>query len=271
LESYGTCPFQFFIKNALEAEEHELPVLGLDASQLGTILHRILELTYRKASNPVELESLLESLTGAAAEVFSTAPRDFGFRPSILWEVEQAQFLEKLKESIAAMAEDSEWQPFAYEAKFGLDGVDPLEIDLGEEILKLHGVIDRVDKNQQGELRVVDYKTGSSHLAPKDLQRGYRLQLPIYALAARDALDLGEPVDGIYWKIFAAEAGSLKLAKISAEEADGVEAAIEITRKHLYRILKGIRSAEYSPKKPDGGCPSYCVAAKLCWRFEPGA
>ena len=35
LETYGSCPFQFFVKNALELEPRELPELGLDASQLG--------------------------------------------------------------------------------------------------------------------------------------------------------------------------------------------------------------------------------------------
>ncbi len=270
LESYGTCPFQFFVKNALELEEHLFPELGMDIAKRGTVLHRILEKTYKEAGNTADLDSLLDSLDGAAREVFSTAPKEFGFRPSILWDVEKVQLLEKLKKSINAMVEDRDWKPIAYEAKFGMDGEDPLLIDLGREKLYFKGIIDRVDHNSNGELRVVDYKTGGSHYTPKNFLQGFILQLPIYAMAAKEALKLGDPIDGIYWKIFAAEAGSLKLAKIQTDDAVGVDAAIEITCKHLVRILNGIRSAQYSPKKPDDGCPPYCVAAKICWRFEPG-
>ena len=115
----------------------------------------------------------------------------------------------------------------------------------------------------------MDYKTGSSHLASSDLKDGHRLQLPIYALAVRDALNLGTPVDGIYWKILGAEAGSLKLAKFKTDSAQGVGAAVEVVCEHLYRIVKGIHSAEFPPHPPRAGCPSYCPTSQWCWRFEP--
>ena len=134
--------------------------------------------------------------------------------------------------------------------------------------MKIRGVIDRVDKNMSGDLRVVDYKTGGSHLGANDLKKGQRLQLPIYAMAAQDALKLGKAVDGIYWKILAAEAGSLKLAKFKTEDGEGIEAANDVARKHLKRILNGIHLAAFPPKKPDGGCPSYCPAVQWCWRYK---
>ncbi|MCD4672555.1 MAG: exodeoxyribonuclease V subunit gamma [Anaerolineaceae bacterium] len=268
LETYGNCPFQFFVKHALNLEPRMQPELGLDASQLGSILHEVLEETYKKADNPHELPAVLESLRKEAEKIFSKAPRKYGFRPSPLWEVEKAQLFKKLKITVCALAEDSNWVPFAYEEKFGLGGALSLEINLGGENLKIRGVIDRVDRNGKGQLRVIDYKTGGSHLAASDLKNGYRLQLPIYAMAARDALGLGIPVDGMYWKILAAEAGSLKLARFSTESTNGVEAAIEVVQEHLLRIITGIHSAEFPPQSPEGGCPSYCPAAKWCWRYE---
>ena len=169
-----------------------------------------------------------------------------------------------------ALAEEGEgWIPSAYERTFGIKATPPLKIDIGEETLLLHGIIDRLDRNAQGDIRVVDYKTGSSHLAQGDLKDGRRLQLPLYALAARDALGLGEPVDGFYWKILAAEAGSLKLAKFKTEDTQGVKAAIQVAREHLLRIITGIRAADFPPVPPKGGCPSYCPAAQWCWRYEP--
>ena len=270
LEAYGACPFQFFVKNALALEARAVPELGLDASQRGSILHKILELTYRNAADVLDGESLLESQRKACREVFSSAPRQYGFRPSAVWEIEQEQLLKKLEDTTRALAEDSGWTPFAYEQDFGFDGTPLLEIALEGETMRLHGVIDRVDRNADGELRVVDYKTGSSHLDKSDLENGYRLQLPIYALAARDALHLGEVRDGIYWAIFAAKPGSLKLEKYAKDELKGVQAAVEVVKRHLLRILLGIRAAEFPGLAPKGGCPSYCPAAQWCWRYEAG-
>jgi hypothetical protein len=105
---------------------------------------------------------------------------------------------------------------------------------------------------------------------PKALTRGYRLQLPIYAMAAEDDLHLGSVVDGFYWKIRQAQAGSLKLAKYSVNDESGIEAANKITKEHLYKIIHGIHAAEFPPQGPDGGCPFYCPAVQWCWRYKPG-
>ena len=131
-------------------------------------------------------------------------------------------------------------------------------------------MIDRLDRNEKNEIRVVDYKTGSSHLDAKDLKNGARLQLPLYALAARDTLKLGNVTEGFYWKILAAGAGGLKLSGFKTEKGQGVDEAINIMEEHLTRILRGIRAAEFPPIPPKGGCPTYCPAAQWCWRYEPG-
>jgi RecB family exonuclease len=270
LETYSNCPFHFFVNSALGLEPRELPMLGLDVRQRGSMLHEILEQTYKQVHDTMNLESVLASLQKESEKVFSNAPRKQGFRPSALWEIEKAQLLEKLEETVTELAKDTDWVPFAFELAFGFDDTQPLLVDLGGEIISIHGVIDRMERNALGQIRIIDYKTGSSHLSIKDLEKGYRLQLPIYAMAARDALDLGFPVDGLYWKILGAEAGSLKLAKCSTDNAKGVEAAIEIVREHLKRVVNGIHSAEFPPKKPEGGCPSYCPASQWCWRYEAG-
>lgn len=271
LEAYGACPQMFYVSKALGLEASAPPALGLDVMQIGSILHKILEETYKTAENPADVDSVLKNLPAIAGRVFASAPQDYGFRPSELWELEQEQFLQTLETTIQELAEASEgWVPFAYEQAFGIKDFPPLEIQLGNEKILLHGVIDRIDKNSQGELRVVDYKTGSSHLTPGDLKDGKRLQLPLYALAARDALKLGKPVAGMYWAINASEAGSLKLESFKSETGAGVEAAIETVRGYLLHIVTGIRSGEFPPMPPKGGCPEYCPAAQWCWRYQKG-
>ena len=267
LETYGACPFFFYAGQALGLEAHEQPEVGLNAMQLGSMLHEILELTYAQADDH-SVDALLAALETAARGVFAHAPEKFGFRASALWEAEQAQYLAVLEETIRAIEEDGEWKPYRFEQKFGISGEPALVIDLGEETMILRGLVDRIDQRADGGLRIIDYKTGGSHLAKKDLEEGLRLQLPIYALAARDALGLGEPAEGFYWHIQGAKAGGLKLAQFGWEELAGPEAAYAILRVHLRRILDGIRSADFKPETPSGGCPSYCPAAQWCWKYE---
>ena len=259
----------FYVRVALDLEKVEPPFLGLDVTQIGSILHKILEETYKAAASPADVDSVLAELPEVARHIFETAPQEYGFRPSELWELEQEQFLTQLENTIRSLGDVSAgWRPFAYEAMFGIQDFPPLEIPIGDEKILVRGLIDRVDKNENGELQVVDYKTGSSHLAQDDLKNGRRLQLPLYALAARDALKLGDPVDGMYWKILAADAGSLKLKKFKAESSTGVQAAFDVLRDHLLRIVTGVRSGEFPPIPPKGGCPEYCPAAQWCWRYQ---
>jgi RecB family exonuclease len=158
----------------------------------------------------------------------------------------------------------------AYEQAFGIQDTPPLEIDLDGEKVLLRGLIDRIDQNADGSLRVVDYKTGSTHLTKEDLIHGRRLQLPLYALAAKEALKLGEPVEGMYWKIRAAASGSLTLSTFKSDTGIGIEVAIQTSKEHLTRILKGIRAGDFPPAPPKGGCPEYCPATQWCWRYQKG-
>lgn len=271
LESYASCPQRFYVDNALVLEAKQAPELGFNALQLGSMLHSILEQTYRRARDPRDIESVKASLSQAMTEEFTQAPQRYGFRPSPLWEAERAELSRRLVRCVENLAAESAgWTPVAFEQAFGIRGAPPLRMDTGAGVVLVRGFIDRVDRNADGELRVVDYKTGGSHLSKNDLIAGYRLQLPLYALGARQALALGEPVEGLYWNISAGEAGTLKLSKFEHQERSGIEAAIQTVNDHVARIVNGVRAAQFPPLPPKGGCPSYCPAAAWCWRYEPG-
>lgn len=270
LETYGNCPFRFYVSSALELAARAIPELGMNAAQLGNMLHTILELTFKNAGNPNDIDSVLAALRVEANRAFATAPQHYGFRPSALWGVEKAQFLKVLEATVTALVGDADWTPIAFEQWFGKHGSPPLVVEVGREIIQIHGVIDRVDRNLEGDLRVMDYKTGSAHHSADDLRRGYSLQLPLYALAAEQTLNLGHAVDGLYWQINAGKAGPLKLAKFKSGELTGIEAAYEALYQHLERIVHGIHAAQFPPRPPKGGCPEFCPAALWCWRYEAG-
>jgi ATP-dependent helicase/DNAse subunit B len=239
---------------------------------LGSMLHQILENVYREVEvqDRGDPEVVVAVLPEAARRVFSQAEKFYGFRPSVLWDAQQNEFLEKLEKTIRELAKQGQgWIPVSFERRFGFGGSPFLRIKTDDGYIRLRGLIDRVDENQSGDLRVLDYKTGGSHLDKKSLLERRRLQLPLYALAVQDALKLGKPVEGIYWTILAGKASSLKLSKFEHEGYSGPEGAMEIVQEMVRDILAGIRSGKFPPRPPAGGCPNYCAASAWCWRNKP--
>ncbi|MCY4272052.1 MAG: PD-(D/E)XK nuclease family protein [bacterium] len=104
--------------------------------------------------------------------------------------------------------------PVASELAFGMGGTTPedceaLEVDLPEgRSVRFRGQIDRVDRGEGG-LLVTDYKTGNARAYRQldegsknwdPVQRGTRLQLPVYGLAAKNGFaDSDTPVRAQYW------------------------------------------------------------------------
>ncbi len=268
LETYGACGYRFFVASALGLEPRDPPQLGLDAAQIGTLLHAILERVYT-AAGTTEVEAVVAALPTVAAPLFASAPRDLGFRPTSLWARQQAELLAWLEGSIRGLdAAADGFAPVAFEQRFAR-----LTLDTPKGAVRVRGVIDRVDRNAAGEIRVIDYKTGASHLDPQALLDGTRLQLPLYAAAAQD-LALGEPVDGLYWALRRGEAGRLRLADFAftddaGRDHRGVAGAIGLAATHIARSVAGIRSGRFVPEPPRDGCPAYCPAAAFCWRYRP--
>ncbi len=274
LESYATCPFAFFAGSALGLELIRPPKAGFESFQLGSLLHEVLEHVYRESRDPADVNAVLEILPEVAARVFAEAPHKYAFRPTVLWEMQKAELLETLRATVVGLAELDAgvgWQPQAFECRFGIGDAPFLEILVDGQVVQLRGVIDRVDRDRNGNLRVIDYKSGSAHLAAQDLVEGRRLQLPLYALAVEQALGLGDVEEGLYWKLFAQEPSSLRLARFQCELGDGPEAAGELAVRHVERLVSSIRKGVFMPQPPDGGCPSYCPASSWCWSYRAKA
>jgi RecB family exonuclease len=274
LESYATCPFSFLVSAALGLELIRPPKAGFESYQLGSLLHEVLEQVYRECSQPANVEDVLALLPEVAERVFEGAPRKYAFRPTLLWEVQQAELLETLRAAVIGLAEleaDSGWQPAEFECRFGIEGAPFLEIQVDGQPVRLRGLIDRVDRDRHGNLRVIDYKSGGAHLATQDLIEGRRLQLPLYALAVEQALGIGKVTEGLYWKLFAREPGSLRLSRFKCDLGQGPNSAYDLAVQHVERLVSGIRGGAFAPQPPEGGCPSYCHASSWCWAYRARA
>ncbi len=265
LEAYGLCPHHFWLGQDLALESHQPPEEGFDVFILGSMYHEILEEVYRQAGEQADGERLLELLPAVAKAVFDKAPATYGFRPTPLWEIQRPELEQILAQTIVALAEaTANSTPMAQEQVFGMRGQPPLVVRQNGDEFRVRGFIDRVDQDSDGRLRIIDYKSGSTPITARDLAEGRRLQIALYALAAREALALGDIADGFYWHIGSAKASSLKLEKYEG----GVEGALKMAIAHAFNHIAGVRAGCFPPSPPPAGCPGHCPGASFCWRYK---
>jgi ATP-dependent helicase/nuclease subunit B len=268
LEAYRGCPFAFFVGHVLELEPRPEPVEGLDARQLGNIYHRIFEQLYRAVHDPADLDELLEVLPIVAGAVLDDAPRVEGFRVTAWWQQSRGEIVANVRRSVEALAGlPGGFVPIAQEAAFNDD--NSLIVTDGDDAFRLHGVIDRVDRAPDGSLRIIDYKTGGPNsFTQRAVAEGKKLQLPLYALAAGQALGPGPApnvVEGFYWHVQHAKASEFTLSGFDG----GPQAAIQIALAHAWSAVRGARAGQFTPHPPAEGCPDYCPAIGFCWRYRP--
>ncbi|MCK4489360.1 MAG: PD-(D/E)XK nuclease family protein, partial [Anaerolineales bacterium] len=274
LETYQTCPFYFFVANVLGLERIEPPREGLDARQLGNIYHHILEDLYQEAGDRSELKDLQNALPKIARKVFDQAPRREGFRKTAWWLHTQKEILTNLERCLIVLETlDPSFVFFQAEQKFGIGKFPepPLRVEArGGEFFFLRGFIDRVDINETGKIRIIDYKTSASYgFTHQAVREGKKLQLPLYALAAQSALKLGMIQEGFYFHVRSAETSGFKLSSFKINGKKGPSAAMENAVDISWRAVQAVREGSFKPKTPNNGCPDYCPAADFCWHYRP--
>jgi RecB family exonuclease len=201
LNRFGVCPYAFWAQYALKLEAIVDPQEGMDAQQRGTLVHKILEVLFGRlvaegVTPRVEAAERIASLLDAVCgEILPRAAERYGFRPGPLWDREQAELRNELHAYMAWECEPAQagsFGPYLQELKFGLGGgpgAYPAAEVLGPNgAVSLHGVIDRIDRDEAGRLRVIDYKTGSTPYSKKDVAAGRALQSALYAWAVEQLI-----------------------------------------------------------------------------------
>lgn len=277
LNRYGNCPYSFFAQTVLKLEERPDPSEGLNAMQRGSLLHAVLEVLFRKL---VEQGLSLTSETQADAlvlldqtcdDVFVRAPMRYGFHPGPLWHYEQEEMHRLLQAVIKWECEDKQqgmrFRPYQQELRFGIQGAEHAELNLrtsDNETILLHGVIDRIDRDANGLMRLIDYKSGSTKYTGKDINEGLAFQVPLYALAAEQAIHLS--VAESYYLHLPLRQTSAKLEfNQGAAQDDSVQTSVE----KAIEFVKHIRNGDFPslPAKPAYGantCSKNCAFGAIC-------
>jgi len=198
LEDFATCPFRYFLRHELGCEAVEEPEHRSEISPAdrGSLIHSALERFVRElidrsaagaalptADEPARLREIALEECARYEQAGLTGRR-------ALWEVDRRVVLERLESERRRDAERraAGVVPIGVERAFGDGEQPPVEIAAGTTRLRFRGKIDRIDREPDGSVSVVDYKTGSRRYDSVDpFDRGRHLQLAVYALAAADA------------------------------------------------------------------------------------
>lgn len=277
LETWADCPHSYFMRHLLRVEPVEDPEDQLQISALvkGSLIHEILERFVRAVlpQGPAtwndEHRSLLRKVAVDVCDAYEA--RSVVGRP-LFWRRDRARILARLDRFLDEdhhrrhnLAPGSPYRSVAAELAFGMPGSElgPTEVSLPDgRTLHFRGSADRVDRTDRGELLVIDYKTGGSAsykvLSEKNPDdRGRRLQLLVYGLAARAHDDAAEaPVRAEYWFVNDRES----LTPIGYEISGEVVAAVSET---LTTITDGIAAGIF-PAHPTESATDPWVRCRFC-------
>ncbi len=188
-KEFLACEYRFWLKNVLKLGESEDGLTELDAKLFGTFMHSVLQQfgedeKMKHCSNAKKIESFV------SATLDDVVKEKLGPNVSakIAIQLELARY--RLKE-------------FAiHQAKSVKDGWTIVcterfvkkELDVKGNAFTIRGTIDRVETNALGQVRVLDYKTGSmtANKAHFNKTEWKDLQLPLYRLLLTKIPELSE-------------------------------------------------------------------------------
>lgn len=202
LEKYFACPYAHFVRYGLRAQE---PKEGdPDKAEIGTLLHRVMELFLRRHTQELD-DMSQERMDALIAECVDEAVSESRFAMGD-HTTEYNRLLQECTTILrleTQLIRRSNFKPTEFEVTFGKpkrnkpggEGARPdyPPIELGD--IRLYGKIDRIDRC--GDLvSVIDYKSGTGHYQLKYVYYGTKIQLYAYMTALQKAGLI--PVGGFY-------------------------------------------------------------------------
>lgn len=213
LESYAECPHAYFMKRMLRIEPLDAPeaIVSISPLDLGNLIHESIDEfirgqagdlpTYGAPWSAAQRQALIEAGMQKADEFEAKGLTGH----AVLWDEQRTVLRADL---IRILAEDDAFRAterarvIRSELAFGEGSNPPVAIDVAGGRVLMRGSADLVHETEDGRLIVTDVKTGGSgrysELKKDPIVAGTRLQLPVYAHAARSILG-GDEVQAAYW------------------------------------------------------------------------
>ncbi len=278
LETYASCPFDFFMRYVLSVREQETVEEELDVQyrELGLIYHRILSglmpvlvergLFGPGEADPVIIDGLVEGHVGKAV-----LGRLSGRIPALILRARQEHAVLIMGRLVRREREAgvSGFVPARYETPFGFGadaspGNPALTLDVGPHTVDFVGKIDRIDVNRtEGAFAVVDYKrkkgSGARRLKT-EIAAGRHFQLPIYIMAA-DKLLSGEGCRPGGGGLVYLEADGDKDYRETLSGPDYAEIAGGVVER-IGAVIEAMAAGDFTPARSES-C-RFCASRDLC-------
>lgn len=260
----AACPFRAFAELRLAARAPDHPEPGLNALDRGRLVHGILKRVWERLRShqalvtigEVELAELVRSQAGSEIREFSRFRR-------ILRNTRFAAIEQQRMERVIGQWLVLEKQRQAFTM---LEQEEGRRVTLGG--LRMNIRADRVDQLENGEMVILDYKTGECRPSDWDGPRPNEPQLPIYAATA------GAPVAGVFFgslktgafgfRGLAGSAGIVPEVRMPDDQPP-LQETIDEWREVLDRLGRDFKAGEavVDPKDPRKTC-RHCALPALC-------
>jgi CRISPR/Cas system-associated exonuclease Cas4 (RecB family) len=172
LNTYIECSLKFYFRKVMRVDEQEEVLEELDAIGFGNVLHRTIQELYEPLSDGNKLISRSELLQLAGSAQLDTILgkvfREEYFHTSRNRAIEGRNLVilailkKYLKQVIRYDASLAPLEILELEQRYEM--VKHIEVPGAERRIRLGGVIDRVDRLEDGVTRIIDYKTGNPDL-----------------------------------------------------------------------------------------------------------
>ena len=283
LERYAQCPFRYFAERVLRLQPLEAPesVVELDARSRGELCHALLRAFHERLKRDgrpiaeVSTDDALRLLADVAPPVFAEYEEHNWVGYPLLWAMAREEVLWLVEQLVREDLRElrlSGYVPTLFEvpAQGRFDSNLPAPL----QAIPVRGILDRVDArkdNGRTVLRVIDYKyTQAPVLKDRDLAtaalRGFRLQPPLYLLAAKEVL--GEPAvpesAAFYFLAPNRRDGPVDRSRLDASCWEGETGAM--IGRTLALILEGIKAGRFFIL-PGAHC-DHCEYSGVCRRHH---
>lgn len=276
LENWVACPLDFFYGHVLKIRPEWLIEDEIDPAGMGSFIHSLLADFYRYVNREgIDMETAeLSALYDAGDHIIDRALTLYGDIShevhSVVSRVEMQRIRQWMKSFIAGERErllNDGFRPAHLEIPFG-DSRDtgsfpPLVLEHEGDVIRMGGRIDRIDKRDQDgvkQVRIIDYKTGSSSGLPG---KAMMLQLPLYLKAALSLIEVESTGEDSYYymlrnfetkSMFRKSRGGRTVASDDPQITDAEERAFQAAREIRGRIFTGNAK----------GCTAFCSYRSMC-------
>jgi hypothetical protein len=187
LDTYRSCPFKYFASRVLRIAEDRPEEIGLDPLARGRLVHEVFERFFSRWGDERRGTITPGSFDEARQRFAALVEEQLASLPEADRRIETVRLLgsaagEGMGDRVFRIEAAREARVLARELELSIEGEYPFETERGARAFRLRGTVDRVDRLDDGSLRVIDYKTGGAGEL-KDL-----IQLPLYVFAVERAI-----------------------------------------------------------------------------------